>query len=289
MDYEDLANRHWDSGADITIAVQPIREEDASRFGLLKTDKDEKILDFAEKPEDEKVLKAFVSRDDKARPYLGSMGIYMFNTDVLIELLSEEADTDFGGEVIPRAIEDRKVVGYDFEGYWEDIGTIRSFYETNLSLTRPDSPFNFTDPTAPIYSRPRFLPGSTVFGGQLENVLLADGCCVGRSNINDAVIGLRSQVADETIIKSSIIMGADYYDTDQSIALNGGIPMGIGEGSHIEGAIIDKDVCIGQDVIIRPFPPGTEIEEEQWAVRDGIVVVMKSAVLPSGTYIGPGE
>ena len=287
MDYEDLANYHWDLGADITIPVQPVRKEDAPRFGLLKTDKQNNILAFAEKPKEEKVQKEFVSRKDNERPYLGSMGIYMFNTEVLIDLLSEGEDTDFGGQVIPRAIESQKVVAYDFDGYWEDIGTIRSFYETNLSLTRPDSPFNFNDQKNPIYSRPRFLPGSTIFGGQLENVLLADGSCVGRSIISDSVVGLRSQVGDGTTIRSSIIMGADYYDTDQTIAINAGIPIGIGDGSQIEGAIIDKNVRIGPDVVIKAFPLGTEIEEDQWAVRDGIVVVMKSAVIPKGTRIGP--
>lgn len=282
MDYAALAEFHWQKQADITVAVQPIPKGDAGRFGLLKAGADGRITDFVEKPKDPAVLARFVSREDAQRPYLGSMGIYMFNTQVLVDLLNSTEDTDFGGEVIPRAIEGRRVFGYHFDGYWEDIGTIRSFFDTNLSLTRPDSPFNLNDQHAPLYTRARFLPGSIVAGATLENVLLADGCKIGRAEIRDSIVGLRSQVADGAHIARSILMGCDYYEEEPL-----GIPLGIGKNCEIEGAIIDKNVRTGEGVVIRPFPPGTELDAGDWAVQDGIVVVAKSVTLPPGTYIGP--
>ncbi len=282
MDYEALAEYHWQNQADITVAVQPVPRGEASRFGLLKTEADGRITDFVEKPKDPDVLARFVSREDAERPYLGSMGIYMFNTQVLVDLLKSTEDTDFGGEVIPRAIETRRVFGYHFDGYWEDIGTIRSFYDTNLSLARPNPPFNLNDQHAPLYTRARFLPGSILAGATLENVLLADGCKIGRAEIRDSIVGLRSIVADGARISRTILMGCDYYEEEPQ-----GLPLGIGPDCEIEGAIIDKNVRVGAGVVIRPFPPGTELDSGDWAVQDGIVVVAKSVTLSAGTYIGP--
>ncbi|MBI3160008.1 MAG: NTP transferase domain-containing protein [Chloroflexi bacterium] len=287
MDYDELAAYHWENNAEITVAVQPVLRSEAARFGLLKTEADGRISEFAEKPQDPAVLERFVSRDDEARPFLGSMGIYLFNTEVLVDLLESTTDTDFGGEVIPHAINTRRVFGYHFEGYWEDIGTIRSFYDTNLRLTRPDTPFKFNDPEDPIYTRARFLPGSIVAGAMLENVLMADGCTIGRAEIHDSVVGLRSCIADGARITRSIIMGADYYDNPEARAQGEGIPLGIGENCQIEGAIIDKNVRAGGGVVIRAFPLGTELDAGDWAVQDGIVVVAKGTVLQPGAYIGP--
>lgn len=285
MDFEALARFNWENDADITVAVQPVLREDAARYGLLKRAKNCRITDFVEKPSDPVVLEKFISRDDEAKPFLGSMGIYMFKTEVLIHLLTTTVDDDFGGEVIPSAIGEYRVFGYDFDDFWEDIGTIRSFYETNLMLTKQKSLFNFHDAERPIYSRPRFLPGSIVDDSKLDNVLLADGCRVQRAEVYDSVIGLRSQVARGVCIKDSILMGADYYDPPSIESDN--IPLGLGEGCQISGAILDKNVRLGSNVIIQPFPRGTEIEHEQWVVRDGIVVVPKNTVLPAGTEIGP--
>lgn len=286
MDYTTLAQFHWDNDAEITVAVQPVKASEASRFGLLKRNPDYRIVSFVEKPRDPDVLDQFVSRDDTDRPYLGSMGIYFFNTEVLIDLLENSSVEDFGGQIIPNAIHSHKVFGFDFDDYWEDIGTIRSFYETNLKLTRPDAPFNFYDPVRPIYTRPRYLPGSVVDGATLSNVLLTDGCLVGRAEINDSIIGLRSQIADGVRIRNTILMGADYYDIPGS-PLPGGIPIGVGSNCDIEGAIIDKNVRIGEGVIIKPFPRGVEIFGDNWVVQDGIVVIPKSTILHAGTYIGP--
>ena len=286
MDYTELAHFHWEHQADITVAVQPVKADEAYRFGLLKRTQDKRITAFVEKPRDPEVLSKFVSREDEAAPYLGSMGIYMFNTQVLIDILEDTTYDDFGGQVIPNAIPEHTVFGFDFDDYWEDIGTIRSFYETNLLLARPNSPFNFSDPVSPIYTHPRFLPGSVIDGASLQNVMLADGCQIHRSEINGAVIGLRSQIADGAKIERTIIMGADYYDTPGE-PMKGGIPIGIGQNCHIEGAIIDKNVRMGEGVVIRSFPAGTEIDEGYYVVQDGIVVIPKSTVLHPGTYIGP--
>ena len=286
MDYTAMANYHWRSNADITIAVQPVHRDQAYRFGLLKRGLDGRILDFVEKPKDPEVQSRFVSRDDLERPFLGSMGIYLFKTSALVDLLTSTRDDDFGGEVIPRAIHDGGVYGFEHEGYWEDIGTIRSFYEVNLSLSRPDAPFELHDPIHPLYTRPRFLPGSTINGATLKHVLLADGCRIGTADIRDSVIGLRSQVGDRSFISSSILMGADFYDLPDQPPPEG-IPLGIGPDCRIEGAIIDKNARLGPGVCILPFPTGTEIEDTSWVVRDGIVVIPKNTVLPAGTVICP--
>ncbi len=287
MDYAAMAEFHWKNKADITVSVQPSSRQDASRFGILKRSADMRILDFTEKPKDPALLSKFVSRNDPDLPYLASMGVYLFNTDVLIDLLANTAFDDFGSHVIPAAISTHSVFGFDFDGYWVDIGTIRSFYETNLQLTLPNPPFNLFDPVRPIYTHPRFLPGSRIENSQLIQVLIAEGCCVDNATITHSIIGLRSQIANGAVIKDSILMGADYYDTPERM-LPSGIPMGIGQGSYIEGAIIDKNVRIGAGVIIKPFPRDKDIDRDNWVVRDGIVVIPKHTVLPPGTHIEPG-
>jgi glucose-1-phosphate adenylyltransferase len=294
MDYRPMFESHISSGADITVAVQPVNASDAGRFGILKRDSDLRISSFAEKSKDPAVLKEMVSRDDETRPFLGSMGIYLFNIQTLIDLLEENATfDDFGGDVIPHAINTVKVFGHDFDDYWEDIGTIRSFYETNLALTDPKPPFNLYDPDRPIYSHARFLPGSHIENSTFKNVLLADGSCIKGADIYHSVIGLRSQIRDGVKISDSIIMGADYFEStvcsDAMDTVMGLIPIGIGRNSDIAGAIIDKNARIGREVTIRPFPEGVDMDGENWVVRDGVVVIPKDAVLIPGTYIGPGK
>lgn len=287
MDYAKMARYHWDNDADILVAVQPVGKDDASRFGLLKRKGEGLITDFVEKPTDPKVLKKFVSRDDPEYPYLGSMGIYFFKTDVLLELLESSTDDDFGGEVIPKAIHTHKVCGFDFDGYWEDIGTIRSFYEVNLKLANSETPFDFYDPQNRIYTRPRFLPSTRVDGATLEDVMLSEGCLIGKAEIQNAVIGLRSQISDGAVIRDTVLMGADYFDNPDDLAKGQGIPLGIGKNSVIEGALIDKNARIGESVVIKPFPRGAELDQNEYYVRDGVVVVPKRAVIQPGTVIAP--
>ncbi len=287
MDYSAMAKFHWDTKADITVAVQPVRAEAVNRFGILKRNAAMQLTHFAEKPSDPKVLKKMVSREEPERPYLGSMGIYLFNIDVLEALLARQDFEDFGSHVIPYAINHYQVHGYDFDGFWEDIGTIRSFYEANLMLTLPLPPFNLYDPSYPIYTHPRYLPGSVFVDSHLENALIAEGCCIQKANIRHSVIGLRSQVSDGARIEDTVMMGSDYYQKETNQDSDSFVPLGVGEGSLIIGAILDKNAHIGRGVTILPFPRGTHIDGENWYVRDGIVVIPKNAVLKNGIYIGP--
>lgn len=283
MDYGLMAQHLWENKGDISIALQPVSLQDSSRLGILKRAENQIITDFAEKPKDPKIQEAFISRDDPDLPLLGSMGIYLFKTAVLDELLQKFEVDDFGKELIPQAIHSHKVVGYDFEGYWEDIGTIRSFYNANLDLTQPSPPFSFYDVNHPIYTHARFLPGSIVAGAKLEDVSLSDGCVIGRAEITSSVIGLRSQIQDGSFIKDTVMMGADYYEENSPKTKE--VPLGIGTNSKIVGAIIDKNARIGKNVLIEPFPLGTEEDHQDWSIRDGIVVIPKSTFIPDGTVI----
>jgi len=287
MDFAEMVDFHWQSDADITVGVKPVPFQEAWRFGILKQASDGRITDFVEKPREENVLKEFVSCDDPVSPFLGSMGIYLFKTDVLIDILVGSNYDDFGRDVLPASIKTHKVYGYSFEGYWEDIGTIRSFYEANLAMARHNLPFNFHDLIRPIYTHPRFLPGSRIYNVNLDNVLMCDGCIVEGAEIHNAVIGIRSVIADDVVIEDTVMMGADYYDEQDRYRMPADPPIGIGKGSHIQGAIIDKNAHIGEQVRIAPFPEGTEIDEEAWTIRDGLVVIPKHAVLPNGTIVAP--
>lgn len=286
MDYREMAEFHWEKNADITVAVQPVARSEASRFGLLKVEADGQISSFIEKPKDAEVQKKFVSRDDPERPFLGSMGIYMFKTKVLNDLLNYHLRSDdFGGDIIPESIQSHDVYGFDFDGYWEDIGTIRSFYETNLKLTGSNPPFNFYDVKAPIYTHARFLPGSIVEDSRLQDVLLAEGCRIRKAEITHSIVGIRSQISEGTVIRDSIIMGADYYDTEKP---DGKIPIGIGRNCHIESVILDKNARIGDGVTILPFPRNhKDVDRPFYFLRDGIVVIAKDTEIPAGTRIAP--
>ena len=287
MDYAKMAEFHWQNDADITVAVQPVPNNEASRFGILKVDETGRITNFAEKPKDPQLLETFVSRNDPEQPYLGSMGIYLFKTDVLIEMLTHDRNheklDDFGADIIPFAIgENMSVYGYSFEGYWRDIGTIRTFYEANLELAAEKPSFNFFDQRNPIYTHARFLPGSRTHCCQMNNVLLAEGCEISGDLIEHSVIGLRSIIGEGTQIFDSILMGADYYGYTKT-----GAPVGIGKNCRIQGAIIDKNAGIGDNVIIKPFPEDAEVDNPLYVVRDGIVIVPKNTVIPSDTVIQP--
>ena len=286
MDYRKMTDFHIEKNADITVAVQPVATADCSRFGILKRAGNYQITDFHEKPSDPMVLQNIISRDDPERPYLGSMGIYLFKTKVLMELLKNYDHDDFGSHVIPAAIKSHKVYGFNFDGFWEDIGTIRSFYTANLALTEPDPPFNFYDQKFPIYSHPRFLPGSNIEKSTMEKVLIAEGCRIEHATIKHSIIGLRSQIRGGTTIIDSILMGNDYYERPGTTEAFAGA-LEIGMDCYIEGAIIDKNARINKGTIIKPFPAGTDIDGDGWVVRDGIVIIPKSGVLPAGTVIAP--
>jgi glucose-1-phosphate adenylyltransferase len=286
MDYAAMAEFHVANNADITVAVQPVHKKEANRFGILKVAEDGRISAFVEKPKDPAVQATLVSRNDPEKPFLGSMGNYMFKTDVLIDLLTNHPDhNDFGHDVIANGIGTHAVYGYNFEGYWQDIGTIRSYYETNLELATEDSPFNFYDPERPIYTSRPILPSSLLVDCKLKNALISDGCRIQKAEIVHSVIGLRSIIGSGTKVVDSIVLGGDYYDG--ATLRRGEIAMGIGAGCHIEGAILDKNVRIGDNVTIKPFPRGTEIDAGSWVVQDGIVVIPKDVTILPNTRIAP--
>jgi glucose-1-phosphate adenylyltransferase len=224
------------------------------------------------------------SGDDPAKPFMASMGIYVFHINVLFDILNSNPGTDFGKHIIPASIDTHRVMGYPFDGYWEDIGTIRRFYEVNIDMASPMPKFNLYDPIHPIYTRPRFLAASKIQGGSLQNVLLADGCRIQEATIRNSVIGLRSIIENGVTVERTIIMGSDYYESEET--RQAGIPrMGIGPDSVIQGAIIDKNARIGRQVIIRDMPDRPDEEHDNWVAREGIVIVPKNAILPDGLVI----
>lgn len=286
MDYAAFAQFHADSGADVTIAVQPVSRKDAMGFGILKLDNSEQITEFQEKPKTPELLDRLVSTDDPKKPYMASLGIYIFRNEVLYELLKE--GNDFGKDIIPKAIDTHRVMGYAFDGFWADIGTIRSFFDINIALTKEKPIFDFYNPDTPIYTRPRFLPGSEVHGGNLNHVLMADGCRFKNATVRDSVIGIRSILENEATLNNVIMMGADRYETPEEVAKNNrrGFPnIGIGAGSMINRAIIDKNARIGRDVVIRAIRNRPDEEHDNWVARDGIIVIPKGAVIENGTVL----
>jgi glucose-1-phosphate adenylyltransferase len=288
MNYGEFIALHREKRADVTIAVQPVARSDASRFGILKTDEDGCITSFHEKPGLDEIegLDSVVGSD---KPYLASMGIYVFRADVLQRVLTESDAEDFGKQIIPAAIEGLRVYAFPFEGYWEDIGTIRAFYEANLALTCREIPFDFYDPGNPIYTRPRFLPASCADGCDLDQAVLAEGCLIQGADIRESVIGLRSVIGPDVRMTRAVMMGADFYEAPDQKAENHRLDrpdVGVGRGTVIEGAIIDKNARIGESVTIRPYRDEEEmVEAENYVIRDGIVVIPKNAVIPDGTII----
>ena len=288
MDYTAFIEQHREKRADVTIAVQPVGPEAATRFGILKKDVDDLITSFHEKPSADE-LAGLESVPGSDKPYMASMGIYVFRSDVLERVLTGTHAEDFGREIIPAAIEQERVYAYEFDGYWEDIGTVRAFFEANLALGRPDPPFDFYDVEHPIYTHPRFLPPTVTDGCDLERAVVADGCLIHGSDIKESVIGLRSVIGREVRIIRSILMGADFFETlDRKVENRalGRPDVGIGRGSSIEGAIVDKNARIGEGVTIRAQDPeGEMVETENYVIRDGIVVIPKNAVIPDGSVI----
>ncbi len=291
-DYREFFRVHMDTEADVTIGVLPIDRNLATRFGVLQTDDEDHIINFAEKPKDPELLDSLESNPGTDEPFLGSMGIYIFRREALEDLLDSVEGTDFGGDIIPAAIERMHVHAWRFGGYWEDIGTIEAFYESNLRLTRKDRPFSFYDRRSPIYTRPRFLPGSQIDGSTIGNALIGDGCRLNDATVQQCVFGQRSMVRPGSVLKGVVMLGADWYEHSQEHRDNERLKrphLGIGHDCHIERAIIDKNARIGSKVRIASFEgqPDSEDPQERWYVRDGIVVIPKNAIIDEGTVIEP--
>ena len=282
MNYADFVLHHRKTNADITISVKPVSREEAKGFGVLKVDENGRIIKFAEKPTDEGVLEDMKSSTgDPERPYWGSMGIYVFNRETLKKTLIEIPKDDFGGDIIPGAIEDYNVQAFFFNGYWEDIGTIRSFYETNINLTKMSPKFRFIDVDFPIYTHARMLPGSRISNAMIKHSLINDGGLVHANTIENSVLGIRSVVREGSEIYDSYIMGNDFFETDHKDM----IPLGIGKNCVIKGAIVDKNVRIGDNVKIINKDKIENIEKETYCIRDGIVVIKKDVTIAPGTVI----
>ncbi len=297
MDYRDFLKRHFETNADVTISVIPCKPSEAEEFGLLKTDENGKIIEFKEKPKGAELESMRVDttnfgltkEESEKRPYLASMGIYVFNYERLIELLeTDNSWIDFGREIIPSSIEKLNVQAHLFNDYWEDIGTIRAFYEANLDLASPLPQFNFFDTEAPIYTRSRYLPPSKVHNCNIDNSMVSEGCILNGIKAQNSIIGLRSRIDAGTTIENSIIMGADYFESldEMQANLDAGTPhIGIGQNSIIRRAIIDKNARIGKNVRLINQNNIENADGDNYCIREGIILIPKNAVINDGTVI----
>lgn len=298
MDYRHFIARHEDTGADITLSVTAARQEDASDFGLVKIDDTGRVVEFSEKPTGERLDRMRVdttqlglSREQaERRPFLASMGIYVFRKEVLKQLLSEDmpAAVDFGKEIIPGSLAGFNVQAYLFDGYWEDIGTISAFYRANIEMTLPLPPFNFFDAESPMYTRPRYLPGSKLLDCGIQSSIITEGCIINGATVHNSVIGIRSRIEHGARLEGVLMMGADFYQSLDELQadINRGYPrIGVGSNCFIRRAIIDKNARIGSGVQITNEGGLKEHEGNGYFIRDGIVMVPKNGVIPDGTII----
>jgi glucose-1-phosphate adenylyltransferase len=288
MDYRSIIAAHINSKADITVAAKPVSADAVSNLGIMKIQEDGRAVDFLEKPKLGEFPESQFVRSAADPRFLASMGIYVFSKQLLIEILMESSAVDFGKELIPQSLAKYRVMSYVFEGYWQDIGTIRSFYEANLALTGPAPEFSFYNVNTPIFTHPRKLPCSKLNNCTVHQSVVAEGCILSGSDIAHSVIGVRSRIGSGTTIKHSIIMGADRFETIEQINENAAkkiANIGIGNHCTIINAIIDKDVRIGDNVSIINAHNLQEKDDENYYIREGIIVVPKGARIKSGTVI----
>ncbi|NRT10437.1 glucose-1-phosphate adenylyltransferase [Flavobacterium sp. 14A] len=293
MDFNDMIEAHMNSGAEISIATLPVNAKDAPDFGILKTNDKNEIISFIEKPVTALLpdWESDVSDQMKSegKKYLASMGIYIFNRALLEELMSDPDTKDFGKEIIPQAVGNRKILSYQYEGYWTDIGNIDSFFEANIGLTDDIPQFNLFDNDNKIYTRPRLLPPSKFHNSLIEESLISEGCIISAAEIKKSVIGIRARIGKETIIRNSYVMGNDLYQSLEEIErdiANSKNLIGIGERCHIECALVDKNCRIGNDVYIKGGNHLEDFANELYVVKEGIVVIKKGAIIPDNYRIG---
>ena len=299
MDYRHFIEKHYESDADVTVSVIPCEAKAASEFGLLKTDESGRIIEFKEKPKGEELLAMQVdttklgldANEAARRPFLASMGIYVFKYDRLEQLLAQDQRwVDFGGEIIPAAIKAGPVQAHMFDGYWEDIGTIGAFYRANLDLTSKIPKFNLFDAEAPVYTRARYLPPSKIEDTQIDDSIISDGCIINGARITNSVVGLRSRISKGVQLEASFMMGADYFQTleDMRNDVNAGVPcVGIGEATIVRRAIIDKNARIGSNARLINESGIMEAmsEDKSYYIRDGVIIIPKNAIISDGTVI----
>lgn len=296
MNFRHIVAQHEDTQADITIATIPVERQAATSLGIMQIGEDRRIKRFVEKPKDQAVLDSLslprewyseLGVEGDSELFLASMGIYVFNRDVIRRLLDNTL-TDFGKHIIPQSIQTERVFSYIFQGYWEDIGTIRAFFDANLDLTSELPRFNFFDMASPIFSRPRFLPGSKINGANIDHAVISDGCIINYANISNSIVGLRCIVGSGTSLSRVILLGSDYYESRESIESNlaaGRPPIGIGTNTRIENTIVDKNARIGNNVVISPAGKPENVDHPSYYIRDGIVIVPKNGFIPNNTVI----
>ena len=296
MDFREIIASHMEREAELTVATIPVGRELAPSFGIMQNDEQGRISRFVEKPGTPELLDSLrlpagqLAEHDlepDSDHYLASMGIYLFNRQTLTELLENEM-TDFGKHIIPRSIETHAVYSSVYQGYWEDIGTIRAFFEANLDMTAALPQFDFFEMETPVYTRPRFLPASKINGAAIDQAIISDGCIIDRSRISQSLIGVRCLIASGCRVHRSILLGSNNYETEASKAASDrdGIPrIGVGGNTHIENTIVDKNARIGADCVITPEDKPQHVDGENYFIRDGIVIIPKNAVIPDGTVI----
>jgi glucose-1-phosphate adenylyltransferase len=296
MDFRRIISQHIESYADLTVATIPVPRGQAQGLGIMQINEEKRIVRFVEKPKEDAVLDSLklnpesysrLGIEGEEEFLLASMGIYVFNRDLIVRLL-DNTHTDFGKHIIPGAIANYRVFSYIFQGYWEDIGTIRSFFEANLDLISELPRFNFFDMSAPIFSRPRFLPGTKINGATIDHAMVSDGCIISNSTIRHSLVGIRSTVGAGSELNRVILMGGDYYESHASIMENelvGKPRIGVGQNTKITNAIIDKNARIGDNVVISPDGKPSEADHPLYHIRDGVVIIPKNGVVPHGTVI----
>jgi len=288
MDLQQMIDFHKQNDADITVAAILVNSQTAPRMGIMKLEDNGLVSTFIEKPEPEKLAGWESLNRDDGRNFLGSMGIYIFRKDLLIDILQESDAADFGKDIIPQAIDRYRVFAWPFDGYWEDIGTIRSFYEANLALTEAVPPFNFYNALRPIFTHRRNLPASKLNNCTIHRTIISEGSILSGADIKHSIIGVRTRIGSGTTIQHSVIMGADYFETTDQMAQNAshGRPnIGIGSNCTIMNAIVDKNVRIGDNVSIINAHNMREKDDVNYFIRDGIIVIPKDACIRSGTVI----
>ncbi len=293
MDFRQILDAHATGFADITIATTPVTADDAGEFGILQVDSYGNVVSFVEKPRDPKSLTQLAMSDEMVqakavaedRRYLASMGIYVFRTEVLVQVLEDASKVDFGKEVIPAAIQRTRMRTHFFSGYWEDIGTIRNFFAANIAIASTTPPIDLFGENAPIYTRPRFLPGTRVGKVTTVESIISEGCQIDAAAIDHSIIGIRSIIGRDVRLSHTVMMGTDYYEDRAAAADTEMIPVGIGDGCRIERAIIDKNARIGPGVVIRNEKHLQHFDGLGYSIRDGIVIVPKNGVLPAGMVI----
>ncbi|CAL0305839.1 unnamed protein product [Lupinus luteus] len=300
MDYMDFVQRHIDTNADITVSCVPMDDSRASDFGLMKIDRTGRVIQFAEKPKGSDLKAMYVdttllglsAEDANKHPYIASMGVYVFRTETLLNLLRSNCSlcNDFGSEIIPSAVSDHNVQAYLFNDYWEDIGTIKSFFDSNLALTEQPPKFEFYDPKTPFFTSPRFLPPTKVEKCKIVDAIISHGCFLRECSVQHSIVGVRSRLESGVEFKDTMMMGADYYQTESEIAsllAEGKVPIGVGENTKIRNCIIDKNAKIGRNVVISNTDDVQEADRpnEGFYIRSGITITLKNATIKDGTVI----